>query len=384
MIFEKHILDEYFKLSQLINQNIKFENMVGNHWLKLLIIWETLKMTTLDEIAQRAGVSKSTVSNVLNNRDERVSAQTKVRVEQVIDELGYRFHRTKKGHTFSRLNIINVLYPHSLRRFLGFPLYQKILEGIAFAAQQLNYQIIIATSGQDFHPTTIYDEMLNTDLGDGYLILELLKRDSRLKRFTQGIKPFVTIGKPEIQDTRGVSWVSIDVTAMVEKAVRKLINDGHQHIAFLGLEDKRIITLQAQRGFERALDKEKITKRDMTILHLEPDQYRTESVVKNFLKKSSDITAFFTESQILAEGVIRAAKKLGRSIPGDLSIMSMLENQASNFVEPSLSGIDWKAKDLGEQAVMLLVKIIEGRENGNSGRTITSELIIRESCGIKI
>ena len=226
--------------------------------------------------------------------------------------------------------------------------------------------------------------MLNTDLGDGYLILELLKRDSRLKRFTQGIKPFVTIGKPEIQDTRGVSWVSIDVTAMVEKAVRKLINDGHQHIAFLGLEDKRIITLQAQRGFERALDKEKITKRDMTILHLEPDQYRTESVVKNFLKKSSDITAFFTESQILAEGVIRAAKKLGRSIPGDLSIMSMLENQASNFVEPSLSGIDWKAKDLGEQAVMLLVKIIEGRENGNSGRTITSELIIRESCGIKI
>ena len=125
MIFEKHILDEYFKLSQLINQNIKFENMVGNHWLKLLIIWETLKMTTLDEIAQRAGVSKSTVSNVLNNRDERVSAQTKVRVEQVIDELGYQFHRTKKGHTFSRLNIINVLYPHSLRRFLGFPLYQE-------------------------------------------------------------------------------------------------------------------------------------------------------------------------------------------------------------------------------------------------------------------
>ncbi len=88
MIFEKHILDEYFKLSQLINQNIKFENMVGNHWLKLLIICETLKMTTLDEIAQRAGVSKSTVSNVLNNRDERVSAQTKARVEQVIDELG--------------------------------------------------------------------------------------------------------------------------------------------------------------------------------------------------------------------------------------------------------------------------------------------------------
>ena len=57
-------------------------------------------MTTLDEIAQRAGVSKSTVSNVLNNRDERVSAQTKVRVEQVIDELGYQFHRTKKGRTF--------------------------------------------------------------------------------------------------------------------------------------------------------------------------------------------------------------------------------------------------------------------------------------------
>ncbi len=63
--------------------------------------------------------------------------------------------------------------------------------------------------------------------------------------------------------------------------------------------------------------------------------------------------------------------------------MSMLENQASNFVEPALSRIDWKAKELGEQAFMLLVKIIEGRENGNSGRTITTEFMVRDSCGIK-
>lgn len=238
-------------------------------------------MITLDEIALRAGVSKSTVSNVLNNRDERVSAYTKARIEQLIDELGYRSHRARKGHVFPKLNIINVLYPHSLRRFLNFPLYQEILEGIAFAAQQLNYQLIIATSGQDFHPTMIYDEMLNTELGDGFLILELLKRDSRLKRFIQGSKPFVTIGKPEVQDTREVSWVSIDLTAMVEKAIRKLINNGHQHIAFLGLEDKRILTLQTQRGFEKALEKEGKTKKDLIIIHLEPDSYRTELVVKN-------------------------------------------------------------------------------------------------------
>ncbi|HCU22174.1 MAG TPA: hypothetical protein DF698_04680, partial [Candidatus Atribacteria bacterium] len=95
-----------------------------------------------------------------------------------------------------------------------------------------------------------------------------------------------------------------------------------------------------------------------------------ELVVKNVFKKSPNIIALFTESQILAERAMRAAKNLGRSIPGDLSIVSMLENQAVNFFEPALSGIDWKAKELGEQAVMLLVKIIEGRENGNSGRTI--------------
>ena len=96
------------------------------------------------------------------------------------------------------------------------------------------------------------------------------------------------------------------------------------------------------------MEKEEKTKEDLIIIHLEPDSYRTELVVKNVFKKSPDTTAFFIESQILAEGAIRAAKKLGRSIPGDLSIMSMLENQASNFVEPALSGIDWKAKELGE------------------------------------
>ncbi|HCU23292.1 MAG TPA: hypothetical protein DF698_10560 [Candidatus Atribacteria bacterium] len=83
-------------------------------------------MITLDEIAQRAGVSKSTVSNVLNNRDERVSAYTKARVEQVIDELGYRSHRARKGHVFPRLlNIINVLYPPFLAPIFRFSLIPR-------------------------------------------------------------------------------------------------------------------------------------------------------------------------------------------------------------------------------------------------------------------
>ena len=343
---------------------------------------EASKVATIDEIAKRAGVSKSTVSNVLNNRDERVSVDTKVRVEQVIDELGYGSHR-KKRPIYPKLNTITVLFPHSLHRLLGFSLYQEIFKGIAFTAYQLNYQIIITASGQDFHSAMIYEDLLDTDLAEGYLVLELLKRDSRLKRFTHCLKPFVTIGKPEVQDARGVSWVSIDVAAMVEKAVRKLLNNGHRYLAFLGLEDKRIFTIQAQRGFIRALDKEQISKRNMNILHLEPDLYQTESLVKNLLKQNPKITALFTESQILAEGAIKAAKALGMQVPDDLSIMSMLENQSSAFFEPPLSGVDWKAKELGEQAVILLVKIMEGQKNDISGRSISSELIIRESCGTK-
>ena len=340
-------------------------------------------MATIDEIAQRAGVSKSTVSNVLNNRDERVSADTKARVVQVIDELGYRSHRMKKGYAYPKSNSIIILFPHSMQRFISFPLYQELLKGASLSAQRLNYQVLIAASGQDFHPTMIYEDMLNADLGDGFLILELLKRDSRLKRFTHGIRPFVSFGKPEIQDVRGVSWVFIDVTAMVEKAVRKLITSGHRQVAFLGLEDKRIITVQAQRGFERALEKNRISLKDKITMYLEPDLYRAKASFKTMLKQNPKVTAVFTESQILAEGVINAAKELGRKVPDDLAIMSMLENQASANLVPALSGIDWKATELGDQAVMLLVKMMEGREEEISGRVVTTELVIRESCGTK-
>ncbi len=340
-------------------------------------------MVTIDEIARQAGVSKSTVSNVLNNRDERVSPETKARVTQVIDELGYRTRQYKKGYPFPKSNSIVALFPHSMQRFNTFPLYQELLKGITLSCQRLNYQLMIAASVQDFHPTMIYENMLNGNVGDGFLIIELLKRDSRIKRFAQGIKPFVSMGKPEIQDSRGVSWVFIDITNLVEKAVRKLITAGHRQMAFVGLEDRRIITVQAQRGFERALEKNRISLKDKVAIYLEPNAYRAETSIKEMLKTNQRITALFTESQILAEGAINAAKELGRRVPEDLAIMSMLENEMSANYVPALSGINWKAKEIGDQAIQLLVKMMEGREQEVSGRVITTEIIIRDSCGTK-
>ncbi|MCX6090956.1 MAG: LacI family DNA-binding transcriptional regulator [Candidatus Atribacteria bacterium] len=340
-------------------------------------------MVTIDEIARRAGVSKSTVSNVLNSRDERVSPETKSKVMQVIDELGYRSRRTKKGFSYPKTSSVVLLFPHSMSRFLNVSLYRELLNGISNACQRLNYQLITITSGQDFHPTMIYEDFLNQELGDGFIIVDLLKRDSRLKRFARGIKPFVALGKPEVQDTRGVSWVFIDVTAMVEKAVKRLITAGHRQVAFLGMEEKRIITLQAIRGYERALEKNRVSPKDKVVLYLEPDVYRAEVAVKELLKGNTKITALFTASQVIAEGAIKAARELGKKIPQDLAIMSMLENASSAQLTPALSGVDWKATDMGDHAVQLLVKIMEGKEEAASGRVISTDLIIRDSCGTK-
>jgi DNA-binding LacI/PurR family transcriptional regulator len=154
-------------------------------------------------------------------------------------------------------------------------------------------------------------------------------------------------------------------------------------VAFVGLEDRRIITVQAQRGFERALEKNRISLKDKVTIYLEPNAYQAETSIKEMLKTNQRITALFTESQILAEGAINAAKELGRRVPEDLAIMSMLENEMSANYVPALSGIDWKAKEIGDQAIQLLVKMMEGREQEVSGRVITTEIIIRDSCGTK-
>ncbi|HSV32199.1 MAG TPA: LacI family DNA-binding transcriptional regulator [Atribacteraceae bacterium] len=338
-------------------------------------------MITIDEIARRANVSKSTVSNVLNNRDDRVSPETKSKILQVIDELGYRSRKARKGLALAKTGTIVVLFPHSLVRLLSFPLQHELMRGVAEAAHRLNYQVVITTSGQDFNPSLACEDLINPDLGDGYLVTELLKRDGRLKRLSRGLETFVCLGKPEVQDNRGVSWVFIDVTAMVDKAVQRLITGGHREILFLGTEERRIIDLQALRGYQRALEKNRLPFQEKLQLNLEPDSYRVALAVKDLLREHPGVTAAFCESQGLANGVLRAARDLNRRVPESLAIMSMLENDSSADFDPPLSGIDWKARELGNHAVQLLAKMMEGKREDISGRVISTDLVIRNSCG---
>ncbi len=338
-------------------------------------------MVTIDEIARRAGVSKSTVSNVLNNRDDRVSPETKSKVVQVIEELGYRSRRAKKGLVVPKTSTVAVLFPHSMERMLGFPLSKELMQGIAETAKRLNYQLIIISAGQDFNPTLLYEDIANAQLGDGFLVMELLKRDGRLKRFSRGVEPFVCLGKPEVQDNKGVSWVFIDLATMVEKAVTRLIEAGHRHIAFLGTEERRITALQAYRGFERALEKRRVPLKEDLRLNISPDSYQAKLAVGELLGGRKKVTAMFAESQVLAEGALHAAREVGRKVPQDLAVMSMLENQESAQTDPPLSGIDWKARELGRHALELLVRVMGGEEDDIAGRIVPTEVIVRQSCG---
>ncbi len=340
-------------------------------------------MVTIDEIARRAGVSKSTVSNVLNNRDDRVSPETKSKVVQVIEEVGYRSRKAKKGLVVPKTGTVTVLFPHSMERLLGFPLFREMMQGVAETSKRLNYQLITISAGQDFHPTLLYEDVANAQLGEGFLVMELLKRDGRLKRFARGIEPFVCLGKPEVQDNRGVSWVFIDLAAMVEKAVLRLIEAGHRHVAFLATEERRITALQAFRGFERALEKSRVPLKEGLRLNIAPDTYQAKLTVQELLGGRKKVTALFTESQVLAEGALQAAREAGIHVPQDLAVMSMLENQDSARTDPPLSGVDWKARELGRHALELLVKLVGGAEDDVAGRVVPTEIVVRESCGTK-
>jgi LacI family transcriptional regulator len=331
---------------------------------------ENGKPITIVDVAKESGFSVSTVSRVLNNKDD-VAESTKKHIEDVVQRLGFTSSLAAKSMRSRKNNLIGLIVPDVSESFCF-----QLMKGVNQAIVELGYDLLIFTNGtirQNFSSVKEkqYINFLNSNVADGVLIAMPVSPDY------YKLSSVVAID-PNIMDHEGKSD-GVTVIAENEMGARRatqyLIELGHRKIAFVtGSMDLLSSTLR-KRGYEDTLKKNGIEVDPDFIEYADFTEKSGYESGKRLLSAEKKPTAVFCSNDKMAIGLMHAAEELGVEIPKDLSVIGF-----DNIIEAKsydLTTIDQFASEMAYQATYILHKIINGEELDNKVEMIRTELVVR-------
>ena len=330
---------------------------------------------TIAEIARRAGVSKTTVSRVLNERPD-VDDLTRQRILQLIDETGYVPHAAAVSLATGRTGLIGLLAPSLLR-----PWTIQIIQGIADAIDSTDYEFILYTTSMAERNQEMYARALAHGQTDGLIVI--LPRERGMEYFADLRRqsfPLVLI------DYRGQTSDMPSVTAAnlsgALDAVGHLVGLGHRHIGIItGLMDLGCSRDRLE-GYRKTLQgaglevcPELIVSGDFS----EPSGYEG---MHRLMALQQPPTAIFASNDEMALGAMRAARELKLRIPDDVSLVGFDDVQMAQFAAPPLTTVRQPMSDMGRRAVEMLLLQIKGDDLPQSRVVLPTEFVVRESTSI--
>lgn len=328
---------------------------------------------TMQDIARKAGVSKSTVSRALNN-DPRINAKTRERILKIAREMDYRPHKMARALAKKRTNIIGVMIPKTPRS-VSDPFFLEFLGGIGEETSKKGFSLILPIfergDGRDFK------EFFSQNKVDGLILTEPEIRDKRISYLQSENIPFVFSGNPRVEEN--VSWVDADNERAAFKAVSHLIEKGHRKIATIAGNDNLVAGVLRLEGYKKALKSAGIEINDDLIVSADFQEEGGYKAVERLLEKGQKFTALFAANDFMAIGAMKAIKERGLLIPEDIAVMGFDGTFLSGHVEPPLSTVQLPIKDLGKNCAEIITSIINNGARENEGILLETKLLLRDS-----
>jgi LacI family transcriptional regulator len=331
---------------------------------------------TLVDIAKQAGVSRSTVSRVVND-DPNVSDPIRNRVRQVIQSTGYQPHAAARMLASQRSWMIGLVLPRTVSSFFTDPYFPRLTQGVAQACNQHNLTLGLFLLASKEDEERIFPRMSRQGLLDGVIVQTAQKGDKLLNRLIESDFPVLVAGRPF--NTNGVSYIDVDNVQSTYEAVCHLIKLGYKRIATItGMMDSTV-GIDRKAGYVKALqehgrpvDNELIVVGDFT----ENSGY---NAMKLLLPARPD--AVFAASDTMATGAIRAVREAGLCVPGDMAFIGYDDLPIASLADFQLTTVRQPISQFGVQAVEALIDLIEHGTKPSRKIIMETELVIRESCG---
>ncbi len=325
-------------------------------------------MATRDDVARLAGVSSSTVSYAISGR-RRISDATKERVFAAVRELGYTPNAFARGLAGARKGILALNYP--LRDGWS-PMEVRYIETATAAAHASGFHLLLWPNAAN--DLTTLTELIAQQLVDGVVAMEVEWDDPRIALFQELDVRFVLLGRTA--DPSGLAYVDTDFRATARTALEYLVDRGHRDIMFVG--EARFD--EGHGPMVRTLaELEESARRFGVTLHTVngPRSYRTGQEAFRGLGSATTAVVSFNERATI--GLIHAAQLDGRSIPDQLSVLSIGMGEDAAELDPPVTTLTPPVAELTEAAIRLLVADVEGHPAGRPQALLDARLVERSS-----
>ena len=312
------------------------------------------KKLTIQDIARLAGVSKATVSRVLNNNPS-VDPVLAERVTSIVREHRFVPNVTATGLARGRSRLIGVLAPP-----LTWPSVPEIMHGVAEYLEHTSYEVVLYSIGFERNHSDVLDHILSMRMVAGLLAIFPGELSRHLTdRFQQGL-PLVIIDDQE--EPASLPWVGIDNVASAYEATRYLLAAGHTRVGHISGPKNYYCAVERYQGYSQALHDAGIAV-DPTLLFqgtFEPVGGRRCAMELFSRARDEWPTALFVANDQMAYGVLEVAEQRGIRIPEEMAIIGFDDNSLSAHVRPALTTIHQPFSEMGRKACEVLVTIIDG------------------------
>jgi len=330
----------------------------------------------IKDVANRAQVSKATVSRVINDSPS-ISEKTKERVRRVMRELNYVPNSIARN--FANQNTRNIALIVDIDDQSAFknPFFYEELHGIETVIYREDYCLIIANAHSMGGHRNAIDNIVLQKRADGVIIPASTVSREIVRLLKDNDIPFVVAGEP-LTCADEVNWVDINNRQGGAEAARHLLGNGYTRVAFLsgGMENK--FNQNRYEGYRQALTEAGAVFDETYVLTDGASIEDGTGMMERLLSLPQAPDAVVCSNNVLAHGAVQAIRAAGLSIPGDVGIVGF-DNYLAEFLNPPLTTVDINVFELGVQSGSVLMGLIKSERAGNKQILISTELIERKS-----
>lgn len=325
-------------------------------------------MITINEIAKRAGVAKSTVSRYLNNGS--VSEKTKNKIAEIIEETGYQPNLYAQSLKAQKSNMIGVIIPR-----LNSASTNEALAGIDFLSKELGYEPVILNSNLIAKNDLKNIHILNNQKVDGIIFFAGELTPEIIEAIKESAAPVVLIGQ-ELEGIDSITHEDYNAGYMMGAYVGQ---EGHRKALFFGVtENDQAVGIRRKKGF---VDGFAGYGGDTLFFETSFSKSKTYTLAKAALPKyfEEGITLIGCATDNIAIAVLKALHDLGKRVPEDYSIFGFGGYDITNYVNPTITTIRYPYYEIGKEAVNHLLRIVEKKKLKPQAISLPNELIIQDS-----
>jgi DNA-binding LacI/PurR family transcriptional regulator len=307
---------------------------------------------TLDEVARVAGVSRATVSRVVNG-NPNVGGDARRQVERAIARLGYIPNQAARSLVTRRSDSIGVVIPEPPGMLFEDPFFPRLLRGVSAELSARNLQLVLLMP-QSRDEERRLEGYLTAGHVDGALLVSLHGDDSLPDALASRGVPVVVGGRPPSGES--VSYVDVDNVGGARTAVAHLIARGRQNIATIGGTPDMSVGIDRLTGYRLALAEAGIERDPSLEATADFTQQGGAQAMRRILDQHPSVDGVFAASDLMAAGAIPVLRAAGRRIPEDVAVVGFDDSSIAATSEPPLTSVRQPIEEMGREMVRLLLE----------------------------